>query len=191
MSSPSVRRDGMLHAVVNAACEMSAQTLPHRRTPACPALPLSSARARAEALDGQWHAMMAPLWGGLSPISMALAVADWAWHLGTQPARSTQLVLQAWQLGQAAALEALTQATLPASASERPDDQRFTADAWQRWPWNAMARQHLGTPDQAEAWLETQGVTRGTWAGINVGWVNRMATNEAVRTRYGVLYSQS
>ena len=55
----------------------------------------------------------------------------------------------------------------------------------------AMARQSLGTPDQAEAWLETQGVTPGTWAGINVGWVNRMATNEAVRTRYGVMYSQS
>jgi hypothetical protein len=55
----------------------------------------------------------------------------------------------------------------------------------------AMARQNLGTPDQAEAWLETQGVTRGTWADVNVGWVNRMATNEAVRTRYGVMYSQS
>ncbi len=54
-----------------------------------------------------------------------------------------------------------------------------------------MARQSLGTPDQAEAWLETQGVTRGTWAGVNVGWVNRMAVNEAVRTRYGVMYSQS
>ncbi len=55
----------------------------------------------------------------------------------------------------------------------------------------AMARQNLGTPDQAEAWLETQGVTRGTWPGVNVGWVNRMAINEAVRTRYGVMYSQS
>ena len=44
----------------------------------------------------------------------------------------------------------------------------------------AMARQNLGTPDQA-----------GTWAEVQTGWVNRMATNEAVRTRYGVLYSQS
>ena len=55
----------------------------------------------------------------------------------------------------------------------------------------AMARQNLGTPDQAEAWLETQGVAKGTWAAVNTGWVNRMATNEAVRTRYGVLYTQS
>jgi hypothetical protein len=55
----------------------------------------------------------------------------------------------------------------------------------------AMARQNLGTPDQAEAWLESQGVSKGTWAEVQTGWVNRMATNEQVRTRYGVLYSQS
>jgi hypothetical protein len=55
----------------------------------------------------------------------------------------------------------------------------------------AMARQNLGTPDQTQAWLEAQGVQAGTWAEVQTGWVNRMATNEAVRTRYGVLYSQS
>jgi hypothetical protein len=55
----------------------------------------------------------------------------------------------------------------------------------------AMARQNLGTPDQAQAWLETQGVAQGTWPNVNTGWVNRMATNESVRNRYGVLYSQS
>jgi hypothetical protein len=55
----------------------------------------------------------------------------------------------------------------------------------------AMARQSLGTPDQAQAWLEAQGVQAGTWGEVQTGWVNRMAVNEAVRTRYGVLYSQS
>jgi len=55
----------------------------------------------------------------------------------------------------------------------------------------AMARQDLGTPDQAQAWLEGQGVQAGTWAEVQSGWVNRMATNEAVRTRYGILYSRS
>ncbi len=55
----------------------------------------------------------------------------------------------------------------------------------------AMARQDLGTPDQTQAWLEGQGVQAGTWAEVQTGWVNRMAINEAVRTRYGVLYSQS
>ncbi|WP_233259202.1 PHA/PHB synthase family protein [Rubrivivax albus] len=121
---------------------------------------MPAARARAEALDGQLHAMMAPLWGGLSPVSMALAASDWAWHLGTQPARAAHLAAQAWQLGQAAAMDALTQATLPASASERPDDQRFTADAWQRWPWNALARQHLA----AEHWWRDATDLRGMQA---------------------------
>jgi hypothetical protein len=55
----------------------------------------------------------------------------------------------------------------------------------------AMARQNLGTSDEAQAWLEAQGVAVGTWPNVQTGWVNRMATNEAVRTRYGVLYSQS
>jgi hypothetical protein len=55
----------------------------------------------------------------------------------------------------------------------------------------AMARQALGTPDQAQEWLEAQGVKPGTWANVQTGWVNRMASNEAVRTRYGILYTQS
>jgi hypothetical protein len=55
----------------------------------------------------------------------------------------------------------------------------------------AMARQGLGTGDQAQAWLEAQGVKAGTWVDVQTGWVNRMANTEAVRTRYGILYSQS
>lgn len=54
----------------------------------------------------------------------------------------------------------------------------------------AMARQDLGSSEQAQAWLEAQGVKPGTWGVVQTGWVNRMATSEAVRTRYGVLYAQ-
>jgi hypothetical protein len=54
----------------------------------------------------------------------------------------------------------------------------------------AMARQDLSPSEQAEAWLESQGVEPGTWGEVQIGWVNRMSTNEAVRTRYGVLYAQ-
>ncbi len=55
----------------------------------------------------------------------------------------------------------------------------------------ALARQDLGTRDQTQAWLEAHGVKPGTWAVVQTGWVNRMSTSEAVRTRYGILYSQS
>jgi hypothetical protein len=54
-----------------------------------------------------------------------------------------------------------------------------------------LARQNLGNSEKAQAWLEDQGVKPGTWAVVQAGWVNRMATSEAVRTRYGILYSQS
>ncbi len=55
----------------------------------------------------------------------------------------------------------------------------------------AMARQSLGPPDEAQVWLEAQGVKPGTWGNVQTGWVNRMSTHEAVRTRYGILYSRS
>ena len=45
-------------------------------------------RERAAALDGALHAAVAPLTGGLSPISLLLAQTDWALHLATQPAQS-------------------------------------------------------------------------------------------------------
>ena len=55
----------------------------------------------------------------------------------------------------------------------------------------ALARQELGTRDETHDWLEAHGVKPGTWAVVQTGWVNRMSTSEAVRTRYGILYSQS
>jgi hypothetical protein len=55
----------------------------------------------------------------------------------------------------------------------------------------AMARQGLGPPEQAEAWLEGQGVRPGTWATVQSGWMHRMARHEGVRTRYGVIYARS
>ncbi len=54
----------------------------------------------------------------------------------------------------------------------------------------ALARRELGPSDQAETWLESQGVKPGSWGQVQTGWVDRMATSEAVRTRYGVLYAQ-
>jgi len=54
----------------------------------------------------------------------------------------------------------------------------------------ALARQDLGTSDEAQAWLESHGVKPGTWGDVQTGWVNRMSSSEAVRTRYGVLYAK-
>ena len=52
-------------------------------------------RELATALDGELHAAAAPLTGGLSPISLLLAQADWLLHLATQPAQSLRLAVDA------------------------------------------------------------------------------------------------
>jgi hypothetical protein len=55
----------------------------------------------------------------------------------------------------------------------------------------ALVRQNLGGIEQIEAWLETQGVKKGTWKTVQEGWTQRMAGNVAVSTRYGTIYAQS
>ena len=52
-------------------------------------------REAAAALDGALHAAVAPLTGGLSPISLLLAQADWVLHLATQPAQTLRLATDA------------------------------------------------------------------------------------------------
>ena len=97
---------------------MSRATAP---APACPiAPPAEEARARAEALDGLLHAQAAELWGGLSPITLALAATDWALHLATQPAQTSRLVSEALGMATHSARAALTQSHLPRDASDRP-----------------------------------------------------------------------
>ena len=56
-----------------------------------------------------------------------------------------------------------------------------------------LSRLHLkkGVVPLVQAWLESEGVAPGTWGQVQAGWVNRMSKNEAVRTRYGVLYAQA
>ncbi|MBK6296501.1 MAG: poly-beta-hydroxybutyrate polymerase N-terminal domain-containing protein [Rhodoferax sp.] len=52
----------------------------------------SSRRKRQHsALTGPTHAAAAPLTGGLSPVSLGLALADWAWHLALSPGRQLEL----------------------------------------------------------------------------------------------------
>ena len=116
----------------------------------------------ASALDRQAAAVMAGLWSGLSPISIALASTDWALHLASSPGSQIRLARHAWErsldwlsdagsaaLGQSVALPGLfsasgaRQAVPPAPytplAEALADDQRFAASDWQLWPWRSLA----------------------------------------------------
>ncbi len=122
-----------------------------------PKRPEDEARTRAEALDGLLHAEAARWTGGLSPVSLALASMDWAMHLATQPAQATRLATEALGMAAGAAVDALTQAHQPREASARPDDLRFAADAWQRWPYPLLVHQYLA----AERWWADATQLRG------------------------------
>jgi len=107
-----------------------------------------AARDRARALDQSLHAAAAPWFGGLSPVSLALAGMDWGLHLATQPAETARLATEAWRLSAQASLDAWSETVRPRDSSERPDDLRFQAEAWQAWPWPWVVHQYLA----AERW---------------------------------------
>ena len=105
------------------------------------------AREAAAALDGAFHAALAPLSGGLSPISLLLAWADWSLHLMTQPAQSARLALQAPRL--------LVEAPAPGA-----EDLRFSHPGWAQWPFAPLVQAYLG----AEAWWRDATALRGMTA---------------------------
>jgi polyhydroxyalkanoate synthase len=149
---------GMMEPVRACSRAMNADATSPPRPPDPPESDLT--RAHAEALDRLWHAQIAPWLAGLSPVSLALAAVDWGLHLATQPVQAARLGLDAWRLGTQAASDALTQARLPRDASERPDDWRFAADAWQRWPYPWIVRSYLA----AERWWRDATELRGMTA---------------------------
>ena len=74
----------------------------------------------------------APLTGGLSPVSLSLAWADWAWHLGVSPGRQMELAALAAQLG----ADTLQGNGNPAGAAD--EDPRFRHPDWEAWPFHLM-----------------------------------------------------
>jgi polyhydroxyalkanoate synthase len=110
-------------------------------------------------LDRLLHASAATLTRGLSPVSLGLAWADWAWHLALSPGRQMELAALAVQLGRD---------TLGAAASghdgeavgDADDDPRFRDPAWAQWPFHALRH---GFRNQESFWREAArapGMTR-------------------------------
>jgi len=112
-------------------------------------------RELAAALDGALHAAAAPLTGGLSPISLLLAQADWALHLATQPAQSLRLAVDA----QRSLLEwwAGGLGMTPPEPAQAGEDLRFSHPSWQQWPYSALVQAYRS----AEAWWKDATVLRG------------------------------
>lgn len=97
--------------------------------------PPRAEEAPTQRLDRLTHAAMAPLTGGLSPVSLALAMADWGWHLGVSPGRQMELAALAAQL---ATDTVLADGQVPEDAGNADDDPRFRHEAWATWPFSQM-----------------------------------------------------
>ena len=81
------------------------------------------------------HSAAAPLTGGLSPVSLSLAMADWAWHLGVSPGRQMELAALATQLLRDTLQ---TRDGVAEGAGAADDDPRFRHEAWATWPFSQM-----------------------------------------------------
>jgi len=115
-------------------------------------------REVAAALDGALHAAVAPLTGGLSPISLLLAQTDWALHLATQPAQTLRLVMDA----QRSLLDIWTGSpgnTQPPPA-QSGEDLRFSHPSWQQWPYATWVQAYRA----AEVWWKDATALRGMTA---------------------------
>ena len=113
--------------------------------PASTTAPGRSEETPFQRLDRLVHASSAPLTSGLSPVSLSLALADWAWHLAVSPGRQLELAGLAVELGLQTAQAAVPGATSDADADagsapagDADDDPRFRHQAWAHWPFNAL-----------------------------------------------------
>jgi polyhydroxyalkanoate synthase len=95
------------------------------------------AESPTQRLDRLLHASAAPLTGGLSPVSLSLAWADWAWHLALSPGRQMQLAALATQLGADTVRRAAGDGS-DGPAGGADDDPRFRHPAWAAWPFSVL-----------------------------------------------------
>lgn len=89
-------------------------------------------------IDHAAHALLAKFTGGLSPMALYGAFADWAIHLSVSPGKQLQLVGEVWRKW--VRFADLAWATVPGAIcpiciEPLPQDKRFTAPAWQGWPY--------------------------------------------------------
>ena len=152
--------------------------------------------ARWASLDHTTRTALAQFSGGVSPVSAALACADWAMHLALAPGKQVQLAEKALKKALRLGLFAYAAmrpggAATPPCIAPLPQDKRFADAAWQGWPYNALAQGFL----LAQQWwhVATTGVAgmsphHGQM--VNFGarqWLDRFAPSNFVATNPVVL----
>ncbi len=97
--------------------------------------------------DRAFHAMLARLTGGISPVALSLAFIDWASHLMTAPQRQMEIgqdaLRNAGKLFESA-LHYFSPGRGPWSLIKpQPQDRRFAKPEWENPPFNLLAQAFL------------------------------------------------
>ena len=91
-----------------------------------------------KAVDRAAAALLARTTSGLSPAALTLAWLDWWMHLAGAPGKRAELGLKAWRKAArfgAYCLASSFDRTFPNCIEPLPGDDRFSAPAWQDWPY--------------------------------------------------------
>jgi poly[(R)-3-hydroxyalkanoate] polymerase subunit PhaC len=103
--------------------------------------------AIADISDRSLHATIARLTAGLSPAALAHAYLDWATHLTYSPGKRLQLLdktmRKAVRFASYAYRYGLEGQAAACCIEPLPQDKRFVAEAWQRWPFNFLHQSFL------------------------------------------------
>jgi polyhydroxyalkanoate synthase subunit PhaC len=132
--------------------------------------PSTEVQPEANDVDRAFHATLARLTGGISPVALSLAYIDWASHLMAAPQRQMQIVHDAMRNA-----NGLLQATLHFASPDQkpwsiirpqPQDRRFAKPEWEDQPFNLLAQAFL----LREQW----------WHNATTGVRGVAASNEAI-----------
>jgi polyhydroxyalkanoate synthase len=111
----------------------------------------SGSTARFASIDRPLHAALARFSGGVSPAALSQAYTDWLEHLLFSPDKQLHLAQEAIRLW-ARYLEYCPRVCADPNCTcciePLPQDKRFTGEAWQKWPFNAIYQGFLLT----QAW---------------------------------------
>ena len=153
--SQRLQRPPTIDEPVNRAVLPAANDVTVRAANAPKAVPAHETKDAARALDSTARALGAKFTAGLSPISLGLAFADWAWHLASAPGTAAKLVTAA----QTRLVGALS-STPGDTAETLAADPRFHDEGWKQWPYSLLANVHLARQAWWDEALQVNGVER-------------------------------
>ena len=108
--------------------------------------------AQARQIDDLYHAQLAKLALGLSPVALTLAFTDWALHFGNSPGQQMLLakaILDEWK-------------SFPLSdqeSAQKDQDTRFSSSAWQSQPFGWMKTAYQSQSRLLQKALTVEGVS--------------------------------